>query len=536
MGAALGCGGPVDEQRINATGKILLPMWNTLPKNSQGRIDQRSLRYIAHRYFMQQSSLQIRGFEPSRVVNSTHQGHAEILSQRVPAYVEMMLEGPLAERGFSLEDAVAMVMTLEQLIYDSEANLLQQVLQRFAFSRQPEFDDHQLAMVLDAYMVSWMIGDDKETIDILLRNRSLLEDSFPHWNMLSSFARGRVTLMNYERRKQPKAGSGAATLNRRFSFHDTHQMVADITHNFGSFWESECVSMKSQLVDMDPDGDGRVPLSKFYGSALESEWRFGESEAYLRDLGVLDESSMWKGKQVIIPNYIQAASNCIVSTPHYLVCCANECEGILGEVEAMIGQPAATPEQILSAVANVTVETSDLTERPPLNLQGALKKQLEQIAAAHGGQVPLHGRLFSQWLHYVYPQECPFPHKQGVASMATPNEFGGEYIASHDEMHKHAVDTVANRHVDEAKLSALEQDAMSMWEHEEELFADYTGHLRAPWESKPHRWVIPILLMGLGVGVAFATGSLDLAKANLGKKQNDLLPTYGGYTARAHLV
>merc|ERR1719235_277437 len=98
-----------------------------MPKNSIGRIDQKSLRYMAHRYFMQKANLQIRGFEPSRVVNSTHQGHAEILSQRVPAFVEMMLEGPRASSGFTLEDAVAMVMTLQQLIYDSEAHLLEKV-------------------------------------------------------------------------------------------------------------------------------------------------------------------------------------------------------------------------------------------------------------------------------------------------------------------------------------------------------------------------------------------------------------------------
>merc|ERR1719420_125490 len=100
--------------------------------------------------------------------------------------------------------------------------------------------------------------------------------------------------------------------------------------------------MKLSLVEMDKHHTGRVPISTFYASALEDEWRFGESEAYLRDLGALDETSRWHGKQVIIPNYIQGASNCIVSTSHYLVCCANECEPLLGEIEAAVGAPAAT--------------------------------------------------------------------------------------------------------------------------------------------------------------------------------------------------
>merc|ERR1719487_2236737 len=120
MSTALGCGGPVDESRMEDIKKVLTPMWNTLPKNAHGRIDQRSLRYAAHRYFMQQSNIQIRGFEPSRVVNSSHQGQAEILSQRVPAFVEMMLEGKHATLGFTLQDAVYRVAPIQQLMHDSE--------------------------------------------------------------------------------------------------------------------------------------------------------------------------------------------------------------------------------------------------------------------------------------------------------------------------------------------------------------------------------------------------------------------------------
>ena len=72
---------------------------------------------------------------------------------------------------------------------------------------------------------------------------------------------------------------------------------------------------------------------RFYASALETEWRFGESEAYLQELGALDDTSAWYGKEVIIPNYIQGTSNCIVATSHYHVCCLNICEEILQEIE-----------------------------------------------------------------------------------------------------------------------------------------------------------------------------------------------------------
>merc|ERR1719420_1915788 len=123
--------------------------------------------------------------------------------------------------------------------------------------------------------------------------------------------------------------------------------------------------MKSQLVDMDTKKTGRVPLSKFYGTGLDTEWRFAESEEYLRDLGALDETSRWMGKQVIIPNYIQAASNCIISTPHYMVCCANDCEMLLGEIERAVGAPVASPDELLSLVGNMTSQTTLDHDDPP---------------------------------------------------------------------------------------------------------------------------------------------------------------------------
>ena len=49
---------------------------------------------------------------------------------------------------------------------------------------------------------------------------------------------------------------------------------------------------------------------------------------------MLDESAAWNQKQVIIPNYLQSASNCAVSTKHYQLCCPNLCEGILADSNA----------------------------------------------------------------------------------------------------------------------------------------------------------------------------------------------------------
>merc|ERR1719247_2866231 len=116
----LGCGGQASEAKMSSIRKTLEPMWRTLPKTSE-RIDRRSLRYLVHRYFMQTSSLMIRGFEPTRPVNDSHWGVADILSQTVPAYVEAVLESNHVKNlGFSLKDAINMVVMLDQMVLDSE--------------------------------------------------------------------------------------------------------------------------------------------------------------------------------------------------------------------------------------------------------------------------------------------------------------------------------------------------------------------------------------------------------------------------------
>ena len=73
-----------------------------------------------------------------------------------------------------------------------------------------------------------------------------------------------------------------------------------------------------------------------------------------------------------------------------------------------------------------------------MHLDESLVAQLTSIAKAHGGKVPIHGRLFAQWLHYVFPRDCSFPHKSGAAQSLSPTQFGDGYLASDDEMEAHA--------------------------------------------------------------------------------------------------
>jgi hypothetical protein len=294
--------------------------------------------------------------------------------------------------------------------------------------------------------------------------------------------------------------------------------VGGITKTFASYWESECQAIKSSLVALDKTGMGRVKLSDFYGANSDGEWRFGESEAYLRELGALDESSAWRGKEVIIPNYLQGASNCIVTTENYLVCCVSECESVLNEVEDAIGSAVASPDEIIPLVRGIS---SYDDENPKLD--GALEQQLRRIAETHSGQVPLHGRLFAQWLHYVFPRECPFPHKAGTVTQAAPREYGGEMLASQEEVSTHASQR-GNDLSPELMQATETAQWMTQWSEEEELHVEY-DELRVPWSG--HRLAVGGVAVLLLCAAYFA-GSPKNAKGGHA--------TSGAFEPRAHFV
>ncbi|CAE7322487.1 unnamed protein product [Symbiodinium pilosum] len=498
MGGALGCGGEVAPQKLRQLEAELDSTYATLPKNGAGRIDRRSLRYLTYRHFSQKYALVIRGFEPSRPSNESLWAAAEVLSEKVPGYVENVLMSRHAEeRGFDVRDAALLITTIEQLVFDSESALLTKVYEAQRKPLARSLGRPGIHQVLEAYLVHWLLGADEDGIQMLLNSERLRRKTFPHWDELVSFVHGQVKALDWEKSRDASGLSAG-----KYSFEDTHQIVGGITHSFASFWESECIEMKDQLIAMDPQRTGRVPLSKFYGTGLEADWRFAESEAYLRELGALDETGR-AGKQVIIPNYIQAASNCIVATNHYMVCCQNDCNPLLAELDRSLRSPTAEPQRILAVVRNMT-SGSSIEDEIDVRVDAAMVAQLEAIAASHGGEVPIHGRLFLQWLHYVFPRECPFPHKSGTTVHRAPLEFQGEYVASQETMKAEAssLPSAELPTLNATNGTEVELQWMSQWSEEEELMAGYEGAGKGRWRGLSR-------LLGAGCfGVAMLLGAV----------------------------
>mmetsp|Transcript_12479 Transcript_12479/g.25183 ORF Transcript_12479/g.25183 Transcript_12479/m.25183 type:complete len:276 (-) Transcript_12479:73-900(-) len=210
---------------------------------------------------------------------------------------------------------------------------------------------------------------------------------------------------------------------------------------------------------------GRVPLRDFYGAALNGSWQFSESKGYLRDIGALDEADPER-PSVIIPNYVLSPSNCVAGTQFYSVCCINECGPILGHIEHQVAAPESSPSELVALVEQM----SSSTVVAPRKLPAVMVRQLEAIAAEHGGRVPLHGRLFAQWLHHAFPRECPLPHLAwAVAPLEAKQRAsvsGPPLLASAEEMREVASQAPWGPDKAEGEEAGL----ACSWHPEEELF------------------------------------------------------------------
>jgi hypothetical protein len=441
------------------------------------------------------------GFRSAESNASSTEG---ILKDQVPAYLQDMFEKELGTRGLGLHELSVLAAALEHLIHKEAVSKLGSVFKIFKVFPTAKVAEAQANEMLDTYMTAYILGENLTNLT-LYDARSLNDDMpevFGSWGETQALVR-RI------RSNMTAASNTTSGISPRYSFASLAKIVQAIGEEYGSFQNVECQQIKSALVKMDPSGSGRVKLSDFYQPTLGGNWQFQESVAYLRHVGALDESDA-NSKSVIIVNYLHSEANCIASSGYYSVCCKDECEGLLGHLEESIAAPEARPATIAALVENLQSPTQKSSRKIP----PTLITRLEEIAALHDGVVPLHGRLFSQWMHHAFPRECPYPHISGTTSQQSMDDWtletGLEGLASQEEMQEF----VTNRTDDSQPKDPEENDrimASLPWSPEEELLVVRAKAHHSTFDSSFSLWPFVLLMLAgssaMGVMQLFKTGS-----------------------------
>jgi hypothetical protein len=372
------------------------------------------MRYSVQRYFSQEYGWILKGFEPYAVAANISDVDG-VMQSKLPEYIRTALEDKFSHSGFSLEDLAVMVAAVERLTFDE---VIRGVELAFKLNNKQLTDALDLQSFLDvltSYLITEMLeGTSNEFAQHADDKKNILE-LYPHWPTSFEFMQDLVHSQQFAKlpRLNPFSDHGV------YHFDDATRIAQRVSEVFASWSNHECHEIKEPLVEMDIHKTGRVKLAQFYGKGQGSGWQYAEASEYLRQLGALDESSTLLGPQVIIPNYVSGMSNCITSAQYYSICCLNECDKVFQHLEASIPSSSATTAQIITAVESMP----DVASIESGNVSEALRSKLQEVAAIHNGKVPLHGRLLAQWLHYVFPQDCPFPHVAGTVNPQTPMKF-----------------------------------------------------------------------------------------------------------------
>merc|ERR1719476_921461 len=155
-----------------------------------------------------------------------------------------------------------------------------------------------------------------------------------------------------------------------------------------------------------------------------------------------------------------------------------------------------------------------------------LQVRLQEVANHHGGLVPLHGRLFAQWLHYAYPRECEFPHVAGTIKPVRPEDllFDGnstedDIMASEDVMKQHIKAAGPRKHrVPGAAVDVNEESGM--WSLDEELV------VWRPVEGYSTGGVVVRRIAFIGAALSFAVALLKAVDPLLAIQRTEVSEKY----------
>jgi hypothetical protein len=485
------------EARIKVIEKDIQYVFQVLPKNEYEKLGHSAVRYLLHRFFVEQHGWFIDGlFSEGDARNMSSPSHA--LQNRVPMFVEGLFEKRLGGRGFGTHELAVMVAVVEDSVHREAQEQLLLTYKALSIPRSTNLSHELTELVVEAYMSGFVMNTNMSEIseERLRYQRRTMRHYYPTWLRARKFF--------FDIREKHTAGKD--TVN----FALVSGIIREIVDTFGKFHGRQCQGLKDSLKGLEKKGSsGCVQLPDFYEKGLKADtnWLLVETPEYLRQVGVLDDSNP-QNPRLLTANYINSPTNCLQPSGYYLVCCHNECDDILGQLERQLAKPSASPDEILEALGRGSFSIPWIRGQ---QIPEAISFRLAEVAEYNGGDVPLHGRLFAQWLHHVFPRECPYPHLSGTRSLQYIRDFEDETGRSAQMSHEEMASIVQNA---SKKVAPERNETMQRlnanfgsgapWQDEEELFVGFQHSIpHHDPANDPHVWNLMGCVALLGAVCAF---------------------------------
>jgi len=489
--------------RLSALKEQFQTVFAALPKNEKGQLEPSTVRYVLHRHFVQKHGWHVKGLDPEGDGwnSSSVSPSDDIMKGLAPAYIQELFAKRLHGDGLQVEDLAVFAATLDDLIFQESLGGLKDAYDKLHVSTGEVVSDDVFDMAVRAFLSNLIGGDYAkfDGIEDMPDLEALARDFFPEYDDIVMWVRDLFRTQDY----RAISSSNPFVKKDGVSFDRAADLLQDVVHHFGRLSEAECRTLREDLVNMEQAGTGRVLLSDFYANR---ELQLHESVDYLRNLGALEDEG--GPPRLIIANYISSPSRCMPFSSYYSVCCADTCDTLMGSLERDIGHPRASPARIAELVTALPSETVDA----PRNLSTVLLARLDEIASHHNGHVPIHGRLFLQWMHHAYPRECSYPHAAGTTKPVTQDEWLRMNSKIDDAM---ATEDEQKSHVSAEPLSKPMGLEDLPWSAVEELVAVHKK------DSPPAARGYLRIVVCLVVLLSFALPLLRASAALLGERPED---------------
>lgn len=448
---------------LEQTRDALSTMYSSLPKNAEGRLTHQAVRYALHRHFARRHGWFIRGLEPSNdtwhTTSDPDATSEDGVKEWVPSYLQDILEKRLGQQGTDLDQLTVLAAALEDLVRKEAKGRLESTFAMYEYSTDRALsreETDELILTYYAAFINWGMLQAKSREQALAETKDIITD-YPAWSQSEQWL------------KDLKSKYLVASSDGKYDFQKILRLVDKLDEEYNQLNDRDCSDLKESLGKMQGKKAGRVRLSAFYNKGSYRHWDFNDKKEYLSALGVLDETDAMH-PSIIITNYLLSRPNCLDSSHLFAICCRNECEDLMGSLESQVRGAVAEPDtlaQLVSALPSASLAANR-------ELSADLLDRLHEIARLHGGQVPLHGRLFAQWMHHAYPLECPFPHELGAVNPLTRGEWMKESgqeseKASKEEMAEHIASDTCAFNPDGGAADCEGETADIAWSDKEEL-------------------------------------------------------------------
>jgi hypothetical protein len=443
--------------------ETLRAMFDALPKSDEGHIGLSAARYVLHRLFEDRHRWFVHGLHPTKNASGS--------SSEVGKALQNLGESDVA--GLDLLTLASLASTLEELIQGELATHLSDMYAARSQQNGSYVPGSFLKEIAYDYLTIYISGADfaENSRDQVADDEAFMRNNTKDWNETQEWLYETIAT-------QFKAESSCKSENVsecKFDFDASLRVLKHVVENYGFFNDRECRKVKSALLEVEVPRTGRVKLADFYRAGLSGAWSFNEKIEYLRALGALDESVPSQPK-VIVANYVSSWVNCLSPSKFYSVCCRNECEDYMKTIETKIGGPTSDVDTLFRLIQSDAMFKADASS----NFY-QLKQRLTSIADKNGGSINIHGRLFAQWMHHVFPRTCPFPHESGTTNPMTPDDWLAE--TGHENIQASAAEVQQILDKQQGNATAGERD-------EEREPVEEIGSGELPWSDTEELLVV----------------------------------------------